>query len=565
MLGNCEKSHIGEIPAICYDYKAVLKQAFETRELLRIDINDSLRITGAKGARIVVRSKKGAAMIAMLLLAPDFLRNRIWLVQRLWGAKDQTQGKLSLRQELAQLRRLLNRDAEVLCADKSSVWIDPDLVKLAPLGSVETMIDWISLPHEPQTQAWVRDFRRSFVEQAPQVAAEAGFRLPDLCVEIISEPSLGDTRDSQLLREALQQTTCNILSEFGGLRVVDTKMALIKARPDVNISLSIKVFDTELRFNAVARRHDTGQILPLVTRTMPHHRGVMMNVGLISDQLANEVCEQFVSLIASISDRLFTPGYQSTKAAVLGIRALFSRSKSGYAIAEEQFELAIKLSDSSTFLAWRAYLSALALEEKDPIHHADIREKAQEDIETALAVEPHNGLTAALASQVYGFVLGNFDMAEKCLRHAIDRRPTHVMTQDAAALFSFYTGDLDAARRAAQRSEYLGQNVSFQYCFTTSLLMIETLAGNFRAGARYGERALALAPKSGAKPYPPTLRYLAICYAQTGEYDKAQGIVDRLGQLEGQEWTSRLRGKELLMPSADARELMIKSLKKIGR
>lgn len=555
-LGNC---HGDRNP--CYGAEAISNgpDTFMAHPIYKIDINTGFDMIGPDGTPVEIKSRKGRALLAMLCLSDDFTQDRSFLLQRLWGSRGAAQAKSSLRQELFGLKGQLNGDTETLATRGQDVRLNPDHVELAPIWAKETLLDWVDVTGEPELDSWLRDIRRSRL-----LAADAATPNVNIVVGLQRMSSEGSVMSSSISL-ALESVLMEFLSDVGGVTIVTSYSGHSIVPPDIELIIRCIELGDELRIAMDLRRPDTAQVLsPLVHRmSLDYARNA--NLPLLVDRLANEAVDHLMVNLAEMPNHVDSPRFQAAKAAVHGVQALFSRLPQAHDEAQKHLNRAVEISASSTHLAWRAYLAALALEESDTNKHKQIKAAALEDIERALAIDPGNGLTAALASQVYGFVLGNFEMASKCLQTAINKRPTHVMTQDAAALYSFYTGDLLTARKAAQKAEYFGRHLPFQYCFSTSLLMVETLAGNFQNGAYHGERARALAPQSGAKPYPPTLRYLGICYAQTGQIEKAEETFGALDALEGRLTRDSLRARASLMPSEDSRALLADSLGKVGR
>ena len=64
----------------------------------------AFRLRAPNGERIEITSRKGAALIAMLAMASEGERTRGWLQEKLWGARQHTQARSSLRRELSDLR-----------------------------------------------------------------------------------------------------------------------------------------------------------------------------------------------------------------------------------------------------------------------------------------------------------------------------------------------------------------------------------------------------------------------------------------------------------------------------
>ena len=58
-----------------------------------------------EGRRIVISSRKGAALIAMLAVSKDGERARGWLQTQLWGSREPKEANGSLRRELSDLLR----------------------------------------------------------------------------------------------------------------------------------------------------------------------------------------------------------------------------------------------------------------------------------------------------------------------------------------------------------------------------------------------------------------------------------------------------------------------------
>jgi DNA-binding SARP family transcriptional activator len=81
------------------------------------------------GERIEIPSRKGVAVVAMLAMARDGERTRGWLQDKLWGKRQHAEARGSLRRELSNLRKLLNRDAAtLLISEHDRVKLNLDLI-----------------------------------------------------------------------------------------------------------------------------------------------------------------------------------------------------------------------------------------------------------------------------------------------------------------------------------------------------------------------------------------------------------------------------------------------------
>jgi TolB-like protein len=129
------------------------------------------RLLKPDGERIEIPSKKGVAVIAMLAMARDGERTRGWLQDRLWGMRQHAEARGSLRRELSNLRKLLNRDATtLLICERDRVRLRLELIdvdaRLVP-GQAETeeFLEGVDIAGENGFEEWLREQRSTFAQQ----------------------------------------------------------------------------------------------------------------------------------------------------------------------------------------------------------------------------------------------------------------------------------------------------------------------------------------------------------------------------------------------------------------
>src|SRR3954467_13101422 len=84
-----------------------------------------------EGRRIAIPSRKGAALIAMLAVSKDGERARGWLQTQLWGSREAKEANGSLRRELSDLRKRLNRPSWTpLICERDRVRLDLSIVSV---------------------------------------------------------------------------------------------------------------------------------------------------------------------------------------------------------------------------------------------------------------------------------------------------------------------------------------------------------------------------------------------------------------------------------------------------
>jgi TolB-like protein len=135
-----------------------------------------------EGRRIVISSRKGAALIAMLAVSKDGERARGWLQTQLWGSREPKEANGSLRRELSDLRQRLNRPSwtPLICErdrvrlDLSIVSIDifePDDATAHDAGQPGEFLEGIDIPGEEAFEDWLREQRTRLAENPPAKAA----------------------------------------------------------------------------------------------------------------------------------------------------------------------------------------------------------------------------------------------------------------------------------------------------------------------------------------------------------------------------------------------------------
>lgn len=140
----------------------------------RLYLQGAFCLLDAEGRRIEVGSKKGVALIAMLALAKNGERTRGWLQDKLWGKREKMQAQNSLRRELSNLRKHLNRPStELILCERDRVRLDLDRVDVDVLdansvddvGSGTELLEGLDIAGEDGFEDWLREQRNRRAER----------------------------------------------------------------------------------------------------------------------------------------------------------------------------------------------------------------------------------------------------------------------------------------------------------------------------------------------------------------------------------------------------------------
>jgi DNA-binding SARP family transcriptional activator len=136
----------------------------EGQQQYRLFLTGAFRLETLSGTRILISSKRGQALLAMLATASGGERTRSWLQTRLWGSRDYEHGRASLRREISTLRQTLAAaQCNILQADNSRAWIDLAAVTI-DVRNDETFgfgefLEGLDIAGEEAFEDWLREER----------------------------------------------------------------------------------------------------------------------------------------------------------------------------------------------------------------------------------------------------------------------------------------------------------------------------------------------------------------------------------------------------------------------
>ena len=540
-------------------------------------VGGRFRLDGPEG-EIAVTSKKARAILAILALSPRRQRERAWLAETLWGRSDDEHARNSLRGELSRMKTLFRRGPTPLRLASQSIGLVPGALRVER-GEGE-LLEGLRLPGEIGFDAWLRSARASSPRPAVSLSLArppggCGARpvLPDEdampmlsrhvirvgLAPVVSPGARPGPGGADAAGNLCLSRIGHCLQEIGGIELIELRGATPDASSYTTPDVYLQCFAREgasgpdLTFSvvrssdkAVVWSHACGEAKP-------------EDAAFISD-----LAERILARV-SVNPRLFSSEkHLAVVRALDGIERMFSLTADNLEVADRCFTQAAGLYDASSFHAYRAYLTAIALaERKAPDGRAVLVERAREQADAALRLDPANGLSLSLLAHVNAFVLNDFERAQDLLDQAHSLGCSHVQTYHAETCLRFYTGDATAARAVAMKTAMLGRFLPYRYFFVTTLCMSAALSGDNEAGIRHGKLALSLQPR-GMKAHSPVLRYLGACYSQAGRLEEARAVYEQLIQDEPHLTSDIVGTPDYPVPSGPAAVLIRESLRRVG-
>jgi TolB-like protein len=244
----------------------------------RLRLLGPLSLEAPDGTDVTPKGKRAKALIALLALAPNGVRSRRWLQDKLWSDRPQEQGSASLRQEVSALRRLfreagvdiLSIDREVLRLDLAAVARDIDDPSAPTWG--QDLLEGLDI-RDSEFEDWLRTERMRFdaapaPAPAPAAAAAPQPSAPARAVAPAGKPYLvvkgfqpiGDSERARVFAEGLTDELMTVLGSLTGAFVVRTRTPEPEAGSSYELSGHVRNGD-RLRITAQLVSLDSEQCI----------------------------------------------------------------------------------------------------------------------------------------------------------------------------------------------------------------------------------------------------------------------------------------------------------------
>lgn len=543
-------------------------------QLAKLFVLGPLGLFSAGDRNLTPRGKKAQGLLALLAMAPRGQRTRVWLRDKLWSTSDEQKSASSLRQTVFELRKDLGPLAdEILDINRMSiglrldrVWIDHAEILAAPVQmhklevSEDTeLLEGIDVVDE-EFEDWLQMERQIWYDKATELLESTPRPAPvhpvatqtqprSLLVPSRSTETLGDVPDAQTfsigflpniqqgcdantqhLADYVLEGVARNLREFEPVAVYDFR------DPTMHSDQFTQAFETEYY-----TRVRTMQVRDSLTMTFFLYRSSRMalewsqSIQTSADQIVQNsmLLEGFIAqnvdrMAKSMFDdrlRMIDNGDDwPPKVGYSALNLMFKLDESALGNSETMLLQGDDDADhGSIYPALRAYLTTFKIGENIGALNRGELDEARASAEAALGKNPFNSISLACIAHVLGYVFHEHDTAGGLLEQALNLNGSQPFVWDHYALHKIYTGEFEAAYRAAERGAALGSFSPISYSYDTTLAMAATMAGDHRRAIMAGQRALRKQPR-----FTAAMRYLLLNYAKLGRETEAQAMFERL-------------------------------------
>lgn len=501
-------------------------------ELVRIDLNGPLRLTGAGGADVTPRGAKAGALIAVLGLSPDYRRSRRWIEGLLWSLTGRDQAGASLRQALAALRRELGADSDCLCSDRRDVWLDRDRVVVSDAHSHLPLLDGLDI-RDPVFIDWLdgeRAMRSGGGHEQPLEQLDVA--VEGVVLRYMDRVQLAP--ELELLRDRIVIGLGNAITERMRGWIQSDNYAADAPDADVEMECSLAMLDgAGVGFVKLIHRA-TGQIL--LSEPVRFDDPVAEAMGADKRHFNSApTAEKSIARMAEVMGRN-RPAVQASALAEQALEQMFTFRRQGIAAAKTTLHQANDISPNGAFLAWRGLAGMFeTIERLTPDPQATLMQM-EADAARALELDPANPLVQSLTAVTHMVTQGDAEAAESRISKALSLNPDSATAWLARSVAQSLAGRTEEAFQCSAMARRLASGSRYAHWWDI-FHCISAIASNRLIEAREAGEAAALRAPGFRAPH----RHLLPLYADAGEAEKARLAAAKLANIERDFSLARLR------------------------
>jgi hypothetical protein len=490
---------------------------------MRARLNGPFRVFDTSGVDITPAGMKDRGLIALLLASPGQRRTRMWLQGMLWSDREPQQASGSLRQALTNLRKALGPLSDRLKADRTTLWLSPE-VEIDTHGRGEFLSD-LDI-RDPEFSDWLRDqrnrndqptefFTMSDVPTANPVATPR----PLVMLRFLD---IGVAPRGRFLTHAIAQRIAGDLILFGNIDVIHSD-----ADTDQTNTTRLAAM-VELECFG-----DSGQNQLLVRVIGYPARRIIWTGRLSLDISIPDVWEAAdaslcVNRAVSSVVECLASGAGACQPATLprALRLIYSFDRSGLRQADDMLAQVQDSNSRGLALAWRGFIrltSALEFRDIGPDSVAEARAFADDALRT-MADHP---IILSIASRIKLNIEQDVDHARYLALRAAELSDLNPYALEALGQSLLYHGEYAEAADFAQKARIAAQGMSNSFNWDMQACLTSLGIGQFAAA-----RDAAVDCNRKMPFYRPAMRYLVALALLAHDRTSVDYYTARLRKLE---------------------------------
>lgn len=493
---------------------------------LRVFIRGPFRVTDGLGNDLTPRSKKTQGLIALLVTADGFRRSRAFLQDQMWSDRGQAQGAASLRQALTELRRLFGMDQQVLFADRSAVWLDPDRIELVSAGkgmdaSVE-IFEGLDIK-DPEFNRWLVNLRTRSSNP------------------ISSNASKVMAADRQQTRQIIFHTHADGWAELGFAEEVMTELVAQNLREQATIEIHKKppevtrkdalIVDIQsfapsggFGMRSTIQSVSDGSVLwsdmqPIPT--LPGYGNTPPELLAASTRTSNAIVNCFVSM-PDQAER----DWDANLLALLGTHKIFALRPDDSIEARRLLKAAYDRNPRGVYLAWLAQLCTVNFAEGFAPRD-EMANEAEAFIAKALETEGENSQVLTVAANCAMVFNRDPETGGHLARMALRSNPANAMAWWALGHIQLYAGKYDDSYHTSLQGQRLAQGTNLQFWLDFQKSLAAAFCGKLDEARIHSQASSVLRPEFRAAH-----RFAMALHSAADDKERSLMALRKLSKLE---------------------------------
>ncbi|MCR9136244.1 MAG: hypothetical protein NXI27_09620 [Alphaproteobacteria bacterium] len=475
--------------------------------MIEINLFGACIVRGGSEHHYELSGSKHRALLVLLATAPFGRRTRSFLQVTLWGTACYDSGRQSLRRALADIKRIMGNDFDILISSTNAdVTLDVSKVRFIGKPGSGEFLEGIDLKEEG-FEDWLRGIRsnpeqiHSLFSLASQAPAKAS--VPTIAIlpfrmiaSAADEAVLGDWLAEEVCRSLSRSNLISVISHLSAREVTRRSIELAQVREKLAVDYcvcgSVRVVDGTALLDADMLDAESGRIL--WTRRFSGSLGEFLSSsGDAINEIVRAVGRTIASEAITHARSKDLPSLADHQLLVAGVGLMHQLRLQSFAHSRKLIEESVRRSPrSAESHAWLAEWYVMSVFNGWSTDISNDSGKAVDHVARALDIDPENAFCLTIDGVVNNNLLQRLDVAENRFNLALEYNPNESLSWLFSGVLHAYRDDGSAAVKRAENALRLSPLDPLGYFFDSFMASSYLSTGNFEAALEYANRSLSV-------------------------------------------------------------------------
>lgn len=384
------------------------------------------------GADLTPKGVKAKALLVLLADAPDHKRARRWIESKLWSDRAPKQASGSLRQTLNEIRTSFGNHRDILCGDRTNIWLKVDSVAsdLASDrpddGSARDILEGLDV-RDPEFEEWLTAFRQRHGDIKSDNKIPSNQRGINLHCQFLGDQTARERLAGQIL---VDQIGRNIEDKLTAWRVSDLPVGA--AAGDIHVSSEI-TRDGDVFVVYVRVVHEqTGRVLYSGFRQQPGEAAEILSDQFVTEFGHDAAARSLSKLPQAVG--LDRPEAIAAGFANLALRRLYCFDTKQISEADDLMRRAFDADQNGLYPAWRGFIRMAQVIDRLEPAGPEVLEEVDALTRLALELSPDNAQALALTALTRMMLFDDIETGSRLAEAAHASNPGNLLARQSLAV-----------------------------------------------------------------------------------------------------------------------------------